>query len=145
MRDYWGKPEFLPLWWPAAIKFRELKSKSLKDLLVVIQAYKDYQYPEGDKVASAPDRDRSPLTTRRFVQESKSETSIDDVLQPTSIQGKHTHNFYNQTSDIDTSNDSFFPSDTRQPDFTSLPDHSGTLATLKCKTNITHLLICQHY
>ena len=97
---------------------------------MIIQAYKDYQYPESDKVTSAPDRDRSPLTTLRFVQESKSETSIDDVLEPTSIQGKHTLNFFNQTSDIDTSNDSFFPSDIRQPDFTSLPDHSATLATL---------------
>ena len=77
-------------------------------------------------VTSAPDRDRSPLTSRRFIENSifwfeniVKVGNFDNVFKPANSQGKQTSNpFFNQTSDIDTSNDSFFSPGIRQPDFT---------------------------
>ena len=119
MRDYWGEEKFKPLWWPEDITFNKLKLKSKKDLLLIIESYKAFFSPDLGTCSSTRACDKSPIMERKtYGNNNKYETPKSVVIQ-------------GEVTDIDTSNDSFFPTfPILQPDLTSFTNQKETLAIL---------------
>ena len=96
-----------------------MKLKPQNDLLLIIESYKAFLSPDLGSYSSTRGRDRSPIMERKtYGDNNKYETHKSVVIQ-------------GEVTDIDTSNDSFFPTiPILQPDLTSFTNQRETLAIL---------------